>query len=446
MKSDALCCLLFWAMFGACSTKAQTGAYAFTTLAGLAGTSGSADGTNDEARFYFPAGVAVDNSGSLYVSDILNHTIRKITPVSTKWVVTTIAGQAGTPGSDDGTNGSALFDRPNGVAVDKAGNLFVADHYNHTIRKLTPRGTNWIVTTIAGLAGVSGTANGANADARFWSPTGIAVSTNEHLYVTDTANSTVREIVPSGTNWVVSTIAGVALNPGFLDGTNGGAQFDYPYGITINNAGHLFVVDWGNNAIREVFGIGPDWVVRTIAGTSGLLGSADGQGSLATFNLPNSIVVDQAGALYVTDQSNDTIRKVVGSGTNWTVSTVGGRAVQAGNTDGLGSDARFNDPWGIAVGVAGQLYVTDYGNQTIRSGLFLPALGLSMLAGQITLSWPALAGDYAVQTSSALHAGAVWTLLTTAPVTNGFNVFQVDEARMSPVFYRLQKVQVSPSP
>jgi sugar lactone lactonase YvrE len=447
MKSEVLCCLLLWAVVEACSAETQTGAYLFSTLAGVSGTNGSADGTNAAALFNFPGSLALDPSGNLYVSDIFNNTIRKLTPVGTDWVVTTIAGQAGNPGSADGTNGSALFDRPNGLAVDPAGHVFVADHYNHTIRKMTASGTNWIVTTIAGLAGVTGSADGTNADARFWSPTGVAIGTNHHLYVTDTANFTVREIIPAGTNWVVSTIAGVALNFGFADGTNGDAQFDYPYGITADSAGRLYVVDWGNNALREVVAIGTNWVVSTIAGVSGLMGSADGPGSVATFNEPADICVDHSGNLYVTDQSNNTIRKLIPSGTNWAVSTIGGVASpQGGNADGLGTAARFNYPWGIAVDSGGTLYVADHGNQTIRSGVFLPALQISVGAAQIVLSWPAAAGAYVPETSSALEAVAFWSLLSQAPVTNGANVSVMDQPRSAPAFYRLQKVQVSQSP
>ena len=135
------------------SVTAQS--YTFTTIAGLAGVSGAADGTNSAARFYQPSGLAVDGAGNLYVADLLNHTIRKIAPAGTNWVVSTLAGLAGTLGSADGTNDQARFNRPSAVAVDNAGNLFVTDNYNDTIRKLTPVGSNWVVSTVAGLAGAA---------------------------------------------------------------------------------------------------------------------------------------------------------------------------------------------------------------------------------------------------------------------------------------------------
>src|SRR5439155_22158877 len=131
---------------------------------GLAGRYGSADGSGSDARFNFfnGAGVAVDSAGNVYVADTSNHTIRKVTPAGD---VTTLAGRAGSFGSADGTGSAARFSQPEGVAVDSAGNVYVADHNNSTIRKVTPVGTNWLVTTLAGRALSSGSANGTNSAA-----------------------------------------------------------------------------------------------------------------------------------------------------------------------------------------------------------------------------------------------------------------------------------------
>ena len=139
--------------------------FTFTTLAGEAGQDGSADGTGSTARFYYPAGVAVDGAGSLYVVD--GSAIRKVTSAG---VVTTLAGSAGQRGSADGIGSAARFNFPQGVAVDGAGNVYVADTENNTIRKVIPVGTNWMVTTLAGLAGIGGSTDGMGSSARFFGP------------------------------------------------------------------------------------------------------------------------------------------------------------------------------------------------------------------------------------------------------------------------------------
>ena len=123
----------------------------FITIAGKAGNSGAADGTNDAAQFYWPYGIAEDTHSNLYVADANENTIRMLTPVGTNWVVTTIAGTPGVSSGDaDGTNGAAVFDIPYGIVVDANSNLFVGEYGGSTIRKITPVGTNWVVTTIAG--------------------------------------------------------------------------------------------------------------------------------------------------------------------------------------------------------------------------------------------------------------------------------------------------------
>src|SRR6266704_7080 len=160
--------------------------YTFTTLAGAA-TIGSADGTGSAARFANPYGVATDSSGNVYVADTDNQTIRKITPAG---VVTTLAGLAGSGGSADGTGSAARFNIPFGVATDSSGNVYVADWGNHTIRKITPVG---VVTTLAGLAGSFGSDNGTGSAARFNGPSGVATDSSGNVYVADYYNNTVRK-------------------------------------------------------------------------------------------------------------------------------------------------------------------------------------------------------------------------------------------------------------
>jgi hypothetical protein len=338
-----------------------------TTLAGLAGSLGSADGTGSAARFNNPGGVAVDSSGNLYVADAGNSTIREITPVGTNWVVTTLAGLAGSPGSADGTNSAAQFNQPYGLEVDSAGNVYVADTYNDTIRKVTLVGTNWVVTTLAGLGSVTGSADGTGSAARFNHPFGVAVDSAGNLYVADSWNSTIRKVTLVGTNWVVTTLAGLAGSFGSNDGTGSAARFDYPIEVAVDSATNLYVGDWGNSTIRKVTPVGASWEVTTLAGSAGTYGSADGTNSAAQFNHPWGVAVDSATNLYVGDWGNDTIRKVTPVGANWVVTTLAGRATgSVGSADGTGSAARFDYPAGVAVDSAGNVYVADDYNSTIR--------------------------------------------------------------------------------
>ena len=261
-----------------------------STLAGLAGSSGSADGTGSAARFnYAQAAWPWTASGNVYVADSGNNTIRKITPAG---VVSTLAGLAGTPGSADGTGSAARFCYPYGVAVDGSGNVYVADSMNYTIRKITPAG---VVSTLAGWPGSSGSTDGTGSAARFDYPTGVAVDGSGNVYVADTDNYTIRKITPAG---VVSTLAGLAGTSGSADGTGSAARFDWPHGVAVDGSGNVYVADTGNYTIRMIT---PAGVVSTLAGTAGSSGSADGTGSAARFNYPYGVAVDGSGNVYVAD-------------------------------------------------------------------------------------------------------------------------------------------------
>jgi sugar lactone lactonase YvrE len=270
-----------------------------STLAGLPGNFGSTDAVGGGARFYGPQAVAANSAGQLYVADSANSTIRKITSGGS---VTTFAGVAGISNSFDGNGSNAQFYHPEGVATDSGGNVYVADTWNHTIRKITPAAT---VSTLAGLAGSFGAADGTNSKARFNRPTGIAVDGATNLFIADSFNHTIRKITPSGT---VSTIAGLAGVWGSSDGSNTTARFYLPQGISIAPNGNLFVTDSGNQTLRKISFIGTNWIVTTVAGLNGFAGSTNGTGSNAQFYFPAAIAFDNAGYLYVADTANNIIR------------------------------------------------------------------------------------------------------------------------------------------
>ena len=417
--------------------------YYFTTIAGQAGVIGTADGTNNQALFYRPSELVLDTAGALYVSDTLNNTIRKITRVGSDWVVTTIAGVPGVDGSRDGTNSEAQFYRPNGLAQDQAGNLFVADHYNHTIRKMTPDGTNWVVTTIAGLARTYGTDDGTNSDARFWSPTGIAVDGTGRILVVDTAGFTIRMVTPDSTNWIVTTIAGTPLNYGFQDGLNEAAAYNYPYGIALGPDGASYVTDAGNHAIRQLKTVAGGWDTATIANFRGEMGSKDGQARKATFNMPNGIGLDAGTNIYVADQSNHTIRKLTSSKGDWDVTTVGGQALVPGSSDGAGTDARFWMPWGVAVDNSGALFIADAYNHTIRRGVPMTntqiSLQIAAHGDQVVVSWPVAPEGFQLESAASLSAAAGWEAVTNGIVLTGLRYVLTNHVTGSGIFYRLKR-------
>jgi sugar lactone lactonase YvrE len=325
-----------------------------TTFAGSAGRSGSADGTGSAARFAGPAGLAVDGAGNVYVADTVNNNIRKVTPAG---VVTTLAGLAGSYGTADGTGSSARFNTPQSVGVDGAGNVYVADYYNNTLRKVTPAG---VVTTVAGLAYVASAAgaDGMGSAASFYDPSAVAVDAAGNVYVADTDNETIRKVTPAG---LVTTLAGLAGSSGSTNATGSAARFYSPGGVAVDAVGNIYVADTDNNTIRKVT---PAGVVTTLAGCDTCnAGSTDGTGSAALFDYPYGVAVDGSGNVYVADGNNNTIRKVTPAGV---VTTLAGLAGIAGSADGTGSAARFSTPIGVAVDSGGNVYVADLDYAIIR--------------------------------------------------------------------------------
>ena len=255
----------------------------------------------------------------------------------------TVTVTAGTGSLNPSNPAAVQFNYPSGAVVDASGNIYIADQFNNKIKKIATDGT---VTTLAG-SGVAGSADGAAADASFNEPSDLVIDKQGNLYVADLAGNKIRKITPAG---IVSTFAGSGIL-GFADGTGTAAGINQPNHLAIDNAGNLYVSDYGNNRIRKIT---PAGVVSTIAGT-GALGAVNGPGATATFNGPFGICIDGAGNVYVSDVYNSLIRKITPGGV---VSTYAGTGVQ-GHKDGAGNIAQFYSPGGLLIDASGNVYVAE---------------------------------------------------------------------------------------
>jgi sugar lactone lactonase YvrE len=320
-----------------------------TVFAGT-GAPGVKDGPALEALFADPFGIAVDPSGDVIVSDGgKSDRIRRINP---KGVVDTLVGPSQNASDPAGVSGSsdaqAPLNTPSGIAIDRKGNLIIADTGNNRIQKLSPKGA---ITTVAGN-GTKGYRDGPAGDAEFDSPVGVAVDDAGNVFVADTYNDRIRKISSDGQ---VSTVAGSGT-PDLQDAEGLAASFDTPCAVAVDKTGNVFVADTGNNAIRKIT---PEMTVTVFAG--GAPGRQDGKGTEATFDRPCGIAISHDGFLFVADEGSGMIREITPEAE---VTTVAGSS--SGFRGGTGKQARFNSPSGVAVDRAGNLYVTDRDNYLVR--------------------------------------------------------------------------------
>jgi kumamolisin len=330
--------------------------------------------------FNDPTALALDGSGNLFVADYSNNAIREISPTGS--VTTPYGSLSGATGSSDGAGNSALFSTPRGLVIDPSGNLYVADTGNNTIRKIA----GGVVSTYAGMVGVTGTTNATGTLAAFNYPFGLAADTAGNVYVADTGNNLIRKITPGGG---VTTLAGNGTS-GYLDGTGTATEFSLPTGVAVDAAGNVYVADFGNALVRRIT---PAGVVTTVAGQQSTQGALDGIGANALFNLPISIAVDSAGNLFIADSlvstgvippSNNLLRRVSPAGV---VSTLAGTAGLAGSTDGTGTVAQFNSLEAAFPATSGEIFLSDTLNQLIRAaglapGITTPPAGQVVVIGQ----------------------------------------------------------------
>ncbi len=435
--------------------------YEVTTIAGTTNREWSTpDGLGPDAAFAWPTALAIEPSGNLFVADLMGGQIRMMSREGTNWMVSTLA-HAYT--QEPMPLNAAGFVSVGGFAMDRDGALYVADSVENNIFKATHDGTNWTITTIVGAPDLynPGSADGTNADARFNNMLGLTVDDAGIIYICDAGNHTIRKAAPVGTNWVVTTIAGLAGAPGYADGTNSDARFYYPGGVAHDGEGNLYVSDQ-NHTIRKLRPEGTNWVVKTIAGKAqlylpGVLGEgsprggyADGRGTEALFNCPGDMVWDSAGNLYISDVFNHAIRKLSPVGSDWMVTTLAGHPPryglddatsynQGGFADGIGANARFYMPGGLAMGAGGELYIADEGNSKIRMAQMVPSLHCVSGPGQVIVSWPTSAVGFVLETKTDPGPVGTWTPLTNNIVVSGTSCFYTNELSPNSAFFRLCK-------
>jgi sugar lactone lactonase YvrE/plastocyanin len=274
--------------------------------------------------------------------------------VNTSGQVSLLAGTNGTAGSADGAGSAARFNQPAGLTLLASGAIVVADAANATLRTIGADGT---VTTLAGQADVRGSADGTGTAATFSQPLDVAHDANGALYVADSMNDVIRKVTSAG---MVTTFAGSAGATGVTDGNGGAARFNLPSAVVVDGSGNVFVSDTTNNTIRKIT---PNGDVSAFAGLAGVSGSDDGTGIHALFNHPGGLALDGTGNLFLADTGNSTIRKITPAGQ---VTTFAGAPGVAGLEDGTGTNALFNQPKYLTIDTAGNLYVADTGNASIR--------------------------------------------------------------------------------
>ena len=351
LKTFGLC--LLFGTFSFFSVKGQI----ITTVAGNGGGGFTGDGVQaTTTQLKSPADVAVDAIGNIYIADFSNCRIRK---VNSSGVISTIAGNGACGFSGDGgVSAAAQINGPTGLAVDAVGNIYIADAYNHRVRKISTSGT---ITTIAGNGSMGYSGDGVPATSTsLYYPWAVKVDASGNVFIADYGNNRIRKVNTSG---IITTIAGIGTAGFSGDGFAANlAELNAPQGIALDAAGNIFVSDKLNNRIRKINSSG---IISTYGG-SGIQGFY-GDGIIATSaNLynPEGMATDGVGNVYFADYYNNRIRMINTSGI---ITTVVGSGVPGYFGDGgVATSAQIFQPWGVGVDFSGNIWVADTYNNRVR--------------------------------------------------------------------------------
>jgi uridylate kinase len=341
--------------------EVAAGSETISTVAGTGSVGYSGDGElATQAALSHPSGVAVDGAGNLYIADTYNNRIRE---VNSSQVITTEAGTGALgDGGDGGPAFQAMLALPAGVRVDSQGNLYIADTYNNRVREVVS--SSGVITTVAGTGapGFNGD-GGAPEQATLSSPTGVVVDGAGNLYIADTENNRVREVVAGSDT--ISTVAGTGSVGYSGDGGPATqAALSHPAGVAVDSQGNLYFSDQYDQGVREVFG--STGAITTVAGTGiAGFGGDSGPAAQATLNFPVGVAVDSAGNVFIADRDNNRIREVL-SGSRIITTVAGTGAPDFSGDDGAASEATLSMPHGLAVDSHGDLFIADTYNQRVR--------------------------------------------------------------------------------
>jgi uncharacterized protein (TIGR03437 family) len=365
------------------ATAAGWGQGVISTVAGNGNNSSGGDGGVATNASFRPNGVAVDSAGDIYIADVAGSVIRKVNAAG---VITTVAGFAGEKMKFSGDGGPAvkasiyISSNHNGMAADQAGNLYIADDGHHRIRKVDPSG---MITTVAGNGSIDYSGDGGQAiSASLWRPSAVAVDGGGNLYIADTQNSRVRKVDAHG---VISTLAGNGAIAYLGDGGPAkDASLFYPMGVAVDGAGNVYIADQNAYVVRKVDSKG---IISTVAG-NGDFGFAGDGGLAAKAELsgPYGVAADQSGNLYIADFGNHRVRKVDTTGAITTVAGEGGSGASSIGDGGTPISANVQ-PADVAVDSAGNYYIADLGHNRIRKvTLSARVPGLLASAGELAFA------------------------------------------------------------